>query len=580
MAKEAAAHRYDLAMNGYRLVVDPQCITVMMEGVAVCRLAPCISVEKLVMDAQRGEWQAVEDIDAGDFAFTAEKTRAGWQFIWRGSSSAWEGKEYRLKTDPFGAAFSVQVSGQGHVGQVRYFDGCAGRNSPGGSEYEFCEYYVPTCDTFGKERNHYPASLPYRSFMELMVPYMFCFAFRTAGIPDWLGLGLVAQRGNYNFLKYDYDAVIDGRQATFFLSTDFEGHTKVDAQWETPWIRFFWGKDEFEVVSRYSRYHYESGLCEPADSLRPPRWWLGPLMCGWSEQDAISTPDCPQNMRASEKDYRGIVARLEALSLRPTAIIIDDKWQDAYGSAYPDPKRWRDMRAFVDGLHAKGMRVLLWFKLWGGEGLEEDERMSGEGCRPWNRRDDERYADPSNPKYQRHLREILRVLLSDEAGCMHCDGLKLDYALWMPHGRSAKSYSGQYGVELLKTLFTVIHDTVKSIKPDALINASPCHPYFAGVFDQVRLHDYYGMMRNQNEVMAARQRLYRIAYPELSIDTDGAAFCGHRDTMRYFRFAPELGVPDLYQITDTNGFAMMPEDWEEIRGIWETYARRIDSQYE
>ena len=57
---------------------------------------------------------------------------------------------------------------------------------------------------------------------------------------------------------------------------------------------------------------------------------------------------------------------------------------------------------------------------------------------------------------------------------MNCDGFKLDYSLIMPYGKSAKSAGGKYGAQMTKELYNLIYSTAKEIKPDALINASPC----------------------------------------------------------------------------------------------------------
>lgn len=172
----------------------------------------------------------------------------------------------------------------------------------------------------------------------------------------------------------------------------------------------------------------------------------------------------------------------------------------------------------------------------------------------------------------------MRNLLSDEEGCMNCDGFKLDYAFWMGYGRKVRTWGGQSGVELLHSLFQLIHDEAKRVKPDALINASPCHPYFSDLFDQVRLHDYDLTCRNTDEVMSRRLRLFDIACPGHSVDTDNS-FAGTRyATMRYIRFTPSIGIPDLYQISDPKGM-LTDGDWDEIRNVWEKYSREMDAKF-
>ena len=54
----------------------------------------------------------------------------------------------------------------------------------------------------------------------------------------------------------------------------------------------------------------------------------------------------------------------------PGTVVIDDKWQSAYGTNEPDTGKWPDLKAWIAGRHARGQRVLLWWKAWDPEGLD------------------------------------------------------------------------------------------------------------------------------------------------------------------------------------------------------------------
>ena len=79
--------------------------------------------------------------------------------------------------------------------------------------------------------------------------------------------------------------------------------------------------------------------------------------------------------------------------------------------------------------------------------------------------------------------------------------------------------------------------------------------------------------------MTFRAETYKIALPNTLIDTDGAGFASHRDTMRYMRIAPKLGIPDLYEVSNNAALTLTDEDWAEVKEIWDKYNKKIDKQY-
>ena len=163
---------------------------------------------------------------------------------------------------------------------------------------------------------------------------------------------------------------------------------------------------------------------------------------------------------------------------------------------------------------------------------------------------------------------------------MNCDGLKLDYSLVMPLGKGAKSQGGIYGAELTKALYTLIYQTAKEIKPDCLINASPAHPYFDEVCDQARLHDCGWEIRDQSARMTERAKIFRAALPGVLIDTDSVNYASRPDAMRYFRTQPKIGIPDIYQFSNSCHITFREEDWREIEKIFNDYSDTMDKLFE
>ena len=125
----------------------------------------------------------------------------------------------------------------------------------------------------------------------------------------------------------------------------------------------------------------------------------------------------------------------------------------------------------------------------------------------------------------------------------------------------------------------LIYDAAQEVKPDALINCSPCHPYFAHICDQARLHDYDYRRRDNLEDLETRARLFGIANPGTLIDTDNAGYSSRRDTMRWLLNQPKVGVPDIYSIRGVRGDFLADDDLEAIAEVWREYSARIDRMY-
>ena len=503
------------------------------------------------------------DIDGDVLAFERGEREGRPWFQWTTRSSLWERKCYTLELFADAFAYRVAVSGKGRLGRVAYFTG-AGRPATWGSRYEIARYFVPSPGGGSTSLPEYRSSAQDgRVGLHYLAPPLLAFPCTLdAPASPWLAIGLAPRPGAYNIdhFAYHFNVVAGGSTRACF-STDYLGYTAVDGEAEVAAIVGTLGADEFASLERHAAWLYDHGGCTRRDRTAEPPWWRGPLFCGWGEQGTYN-PRAPKDA-ATQANYSDMCRRLDDLRLEPSAIIIDDMWMSTYGEALPDPAKWPDLRAFADEQHARGRRVMLWFKAWNTEGLPVDECINlwSQPCG----------ADPNAPAYRTRMHTIMATLLGDGEGCMNCDGFKVDFANVMPLGRNLRGTTSAYGLELLKQWFTLFASAARAVKPDCLINASCAHPYFADVTDQCRLHDYYWGQRSAWTVMTTRQRLFRAAMPGVLIDTDGVAST-HCETMDYIRRCPELGVPDLYFLTGTPDFRLSEADFEVIREVWRRYA--------
>ena len=448
------------------------------------------------------------------------------------------------------------MEGRGKVDALRFF-GCHAR-------YEAAEYLLPVANHADYSRNLRMITEPGVIELGYFTPPCYVYPFHMAGCAGWLGVGLAARAGQYNFHQFLYQ---NENQNRCGFEVPLYGQTAVDGAWESQSLLFVTGEDAYDVVRAYARWHYDAGWCAKKDRSHEPDWWSRPIFCGWGEQAALQKKSGgAQKDYATQKDYTQMSGTSGSIRPEPGRVSsLTRKWQDAYGSARcPILTRWPDLRAFADAEHRKGRRVVLWFRSWYPEGLSQEECIEYL-CTACG-------ADPTSGKYRARMRETIHTLLSDEPGCYNCDGFKIDFANCMPLGKYVSCHEkGVYGVELLKRFFTMMRDFAKAAKPDALINCSCAHPYFDEIVDQARIHDYWGTMRNTPEVMAHRAKLCKAAMEDVLIDTDAGGVGSRRDFHRWMKAQPELGIPDLYYLTAAGDVPFDEEDIALIRGVWNDY---------
>jgi hypothetical protein len=561
---------YTYTAPGYTLVIDGARADVVLGGTTVAGLDVRSAVHQM-----NGGGETVCDAEPEAPRFVgAMDTEEGKRFVWQGRSVLWEEKLYTIDATPLRFVYRVRVKGRGRVDCVEYFSGDAGAPYFG-SEYEFSSGFFP-CPPQPWARGEdytFKTSEDFHRDPILMVPPTFLYAFRTEGLARQLALGLAAAPGEHNFRSFDYRISRHEWWASrFTLTAAMDGHTAVDGEWTAPHVVGYGAEDEYDAVRQYAEYYFSEGGAQPPRRTVPPKFWHGPIACGWTQQHSENGFAERDQNGARETVYADFLDRLHRAGLYPRCLIIDDKWQSQYGTCTADPEKWPDLRRFADARHAEGIRTLLWFKAFDPEGIPEEALAVTENGQRW--------LDVSHPAYLALLREIIRRVLSADEGCYNCDGFKIDNVNAFPVGRGFCTYSGKYGVEYLYDFYRFFYETAKAVKPDALVNCSPCHPYFAACCDMVRLHDYNPNNRNCREDLARRAKICAAAMPGVLIDTDGTGINTNRDSLRWLLAQTGVGVPSLYCISPMSFGAALTED--EVRAaaqLWREYTLRVDRSY-
>lgn len=505
---------------------------------------------------------------------SVEKTCGNVVFTWQTKSSNFSSKEYSIVCSPARIEYKMKVNGSGKLGTISYFSGDL-PSDEAGSEYEFKRGFFPD-DYYTQDEDYYFPSC--RSFSRkpmLMVPPMLCYSFETSGISRRIAFGLVAKRGQHNFHTMSYECTSTYRyKSKFYFTVELDGHTVIDGNWESPSMIIYSAEDEFEALEKYCHYYFSTGVAKRAAQVIRPRFWYGPIACGWLEQVGASYRNAGSSPSdfSNEAMYRNILSVLDSHNMHPQILILDDKWQTAYGTNEVNTERYPDIRAFVDENHARGIYTMLWFKMFDADGLPEEMKITDA--------DGEKSVDPSHPAFRRHIAETMHRLLSSDDGCYNCDGLKLDFGFMSPKGRDFKTYSGEYGIELMHSMMEIIRNEAKKVKPDAIINCSTCHPYFAHICDQSRLHDLSPRCRDNYEEMKMRRRIFAIANPDSLFDTDNSGFSSARDSMRYQLNQHMIGIPDLYMFTGNPAMRLSDADLDAVSAQWKEYSAMIDTMFE
>jgi hypothetical protein len=300
-----------------------------------------------------------------------------------------------------------------------------------------------------------------------------------------------------------------------------------------------------------------------------PGWWREPMFCGWGAQSArAKETGRPAPDLSTRQEYDAHLARLDAHGLDPGTVVIDDKWQRAYGSWEPDQAKWPDLRGWIGERHAEGRKVLLWWRAWATEGVPDELCVRTPDGHPVA-------LDPDHPGARRLLHDNILRMLSPAPGGLGADGLKIDFTADTPSGASLRSHGPHWGIALLHRQLAVIHAAAKHAKPDALVITHTPHPAFADVTDMIRLND---MLRLDDPdpyarivpQMRLRAAVAEAACPGLLIDTDDWCAPDREQWREYCAVKHELGVPALYVVSrlDRTGEELEEYDYAALRRSW------------
>jgi hypothetical protein len=428
-------------------------------------------------------------------------------------------------------------------------------------------------------------------------PGILCFLVSSNDRRSWLSLGLAVPPGEHLFSDYEY---IGGTH--FGLSLNYCNARSVDGTFRTPQVVMFVGGNEVATLGAYVQ-HLQKEQLTPAPASQKESWWRGPIICPVGHQYyqtdlfRVRSPkerseDTAGYFACTQVNCEEFVRRIDEGGLDWRIFVIDVKWFINAGQKAVDIGRWPDMRGFVDNIHKRGKRVIIWWSPWDTEGWCKEDciTFSSGACgeqlnRPgklvkWDKvMDGVKLApDITLPRVREMVTLQLKALLGSEG--MDIDGLKIDHSAATPgvFGLVFPTGSQQlYGIELMRYYQSYLYDTVKAIKSDALVIGQAANPYFADCIDMVRLGDTYSRLRDSIvDMMRFRAQMARLANPGWLIDMDGWPMPSVAALREYASFQTDTGVPTFCYVShlDTTGDAIPPELLSQIRIQWDEYINK------
>jgi hypothetical protein len=382
----------------------------------------------------------------------------------------------------------------------------------------------------------------------------------------WVGLGLAAPIDELTFGELAYRPADRG----FSLALDYDGHTDVDGDFELPAIVISPAVDPYAGLRRHRDELSKRGAAPPVRPRPSAAWWNEPIFCGWGGQCALAREEgVPASSLATQATYDTFLATLERERVVPGTVVVDDKWQESYGTNLPDTAKWPDLPGWIAARHERRQRVLLWWKAWDPEGVPAELCVRTPDGRPVA-------LDPTHPAARDLIREMTTRMLRSDG--LDADGLKIDFTARTPSGQSLVLHGQGWGIALLHEFLALVYEAAKEAKPDALLITQTPHPAFADVADMIRLNDMLRLDDGEPfpsvvPQMQYRAEVVRAVCPELPIDTDDWCVPSLAEWRAYLEAKQLLGVPALYyaDTLDWTGERLEASDYEALRGVWSAW---------
>ena len=226
-------------------------------------------------------------------------------------------------------------------------------------------------------------------------------------------------------------------------------------------------KDCFATLRNFSNYMQTKGI--KAAATEPAAF--EPIWCAWGYERDFTL-----------KEILNTLPEVKKLGIKWVGL--DDGYQQAEGDWHTNKEHFpggdAEMKAFVDSIHAQGMKAVLWWAPMaadpGSQVLKNHRHILLEqknGAPQYISWWDAYYMSPTDKAVIEETKNTVKLFMQDWG----FDALKLDgqfmNACAPDYGDHNIDYPEQ-SFEKMPLLFKAIYETAKSIKPDAVVEFCPC----------------------------------------------------------------------------------------------------------
>jgi hypothetical protein len=552
---------------------------------------PRLTIERdhqavFVVPVVAGLGSSTQEEQLSGIEFALHETGAVWELTATAQSSLWTNRRFQWRFFPDRIEFQQFANGHGKLGRSYFLsNGVSNRWDKGTTEGHQWDATIYADRYFAPNPNH-------ANQFEFNIAMPQILGFSEGRTPDsdqdfrpermtgifappplflafhmdrtWTGIGIGTHPGDYQFPALEYTG---SRYAGASFFVDYMGYKAIDGDFASPVLSFSFAYDALDALQSYTQWLDQHGF-----STQPPGqlsggdalWHHLPIFCGWAQQTVESIPfGIAPNTKATQANYEKWLAILEERKLPVGTVVIDDKWQQAYGTFEVDQQKWPDMKGFVTAQHAKGRHVLLWVPVAETDGLPEGL------CVKAPSKDQPKcvIADVGKPEYESYLRPRVRHLVED----IGIDGFKEDW-VGAPAAPGLPLTGPATGIEFVRRFQWILYSEAHKWKPDAMVETQTTNALFRESSDLIRLNDIWYATRDVPEVLRTRARIaYITGWP--LVDTDNASSTTLKDWWSYMQAQPSIGVPALYFVTSIESTQESPsaEQWDALAGLWRSY---------